>query len=69
MYLNGMNPNIEALYPLINYPVSRETQTLHSLLPWDHSEKWTLKSMVQGVSLVLYGFYNLIYYSLISLNN
>ncbi|VVC29213.1 Acyl transferase/acyl hydrolase/lysophospholipase,Ketoacyl-synthetase, C- [Cinara cedri] len=48
MYMNGMNPNIEAFYPLINYPVSRETQALHSLLPWDHTENWKLKSMVQS---------------------
>lgn len=56
MYVNGMNPNIEAFYPLINYPVSRETQALHSLLPWDHTESWALKSLMQGVSLIVYIF-------------
>lgn len=52
MYINGMTPNIEALYPSINYPVSRGTRSLHSLFSWEHTEIWTLKSMVQGVSII-----------------
>uniref|UniRef100_A0A2S2P8N0 Fatty acid synthase n=1 Tax=Schizaphis graminum TaxID=13262 RepID=A0A2S2P8N0_SCHGA len=48
MYNNGMTPNIESFYPSINYPVSRETQSLHSLFPWDHKEEWSLKSMAQS---------------------
>lgn len=47
MYNNGMSPNIEAFYPSINYPVSRQTQALHSIFPWDHKEEWSLKSMTQ----------------------
>lgn len=54
MYINGMSPNIEALYTPIEYPVSRGTENLSSLSLWDHTENWTLKSMVQGVSIVLY---------------
>lgn len=50
MYINGMTPNIEAFYPSVSYPVSRGTHAIHSLFAWDHSETWTLKSMVQGVS-------------------
>lgn len=46
-----MSPNIEAFYPPISYPVSRDTQALHSIFPWDHSEVWILKSMMQGVSI------------------
>lgn len=52
MYNSGMTPNIESFYPSINYPVSRDTQTLHSLFPWDHKEDWSLKSMVQSVSTI-----------------
>jgi len=52
MYNNGMTPNIEAFYPSINYPVSRQTQALHSIFPWDHKEEWSLKSMVQTVSII-----------------
>lgn len=52
MYINGMNPNIEALYPPIEYPVSRGTETLHSISLWDHTENWSLKSMMQGVSII-----------------
>lgn len=53
MYLNGMTPNIEGFYPTINYPVSRGTPILHSLLSWDHTEQWMLKCMSQGVSIIL----------------
>jgi len=53
MYSNGMTPNIEAFYPSINYPVSRQTQALHSIFPWDHKEEWSLKSMAQIVSISL----------------
>lgn len=52
MYINGMTPNIEAFYPSINYPVSRETKSLQSVFPWDHTENWSLKGMVLGVSIV-----------------
>lgn len=53
MYINGMTPNIEAFYPLINYPVSRGTQSLNSLSLWDHNENWLLKGMMKGVSIVI----------------
>jgi len=52
MYNNGMTPNIEAFYPSINYPVSRKTQALHSIFPWDHKEEWVLKSMMHIVSII-----------------
>lgn len=52
--MNGMTPNIEAFYPAVNYPVSRGTEAVHSIFPWDHTESWTLKSMVQGVSMVVF---------------
>lgn len=51
MYNNGMNPNIEAFYPPINYPVSRGTHSLHSLFSWDHTEQWTVKSTAHYVSI------------------
>lgn len=50
MYINGMTPDIEALYPSVSYPVSRGTHCIHSLFAWDHSETWTSKSMAQTVS-------------------
>jgi len=53
MYIHGMTPNIEAFYPSINYPVSRETKSLESIFPWDHTENWLIKGMVVGVSIVL----------------
>lgn len=53
MYVNGMTPNIEAFYPLINYPVSQGTQSLNSISIWDHEENWTLKGMVLRVSIFI----------------
>lgn len=53
MYNIGMSPNIVAFYPPINYPVSRQTQALHSIFPWDHTDVWILKSMTQEVSIYI----------------
>jgi len=53
MYINGINPNIEAFYPPVCYPVSRGTHAIHSIFSWDHEETWTLKSEVQGVSIIM----------------
>ncbi|XP_050438841.1 fatty acid synthase-like [Adelges cooleyi] len=40
MYTNDMNPNIQALYPSVDYPVSRGTPFLHTIPLWDHSYQW-----------------------------
>ncbi|XP_050423058.1 fatty acid synthase-like [Adelges cooleyi] len=40
MYTNDMNPNIQALYPAVDYPVSRGTPFLHTFALWDHSFQW-----------------------------
>ena len=37
MYELGLNPVIENLYPKVQFPVMRGTQSLSSLLKWDHS--------------------------------
>ncbi|XP_050542024.1 fatty acid synthase-like isoform X2 [Daktulosphaira vitifoliae] len=42
MYLNDLNPNIQAIYPPIDYPVSRGTPFLHSLPFWDHSNELSI---------------------------
>lgn len=36
MYLAGLDPKIEKLYPKIEYPVSRNTPSLHQLVHWQH---------------------------------
>ncbi|KAI1291794.1 Fatty acid synthase [Halotydeus destructor] len=40
LYQLGLNPAIENLYPRVEYPVPKGTQSLSSLIKWDHSESW-----------------------------
>lgn len=40
LYLNNINFNVNALYPPIEYPVSRGTPYLAPLITWNHDEKW-----------------------------
>ena len=43
LYELGLNPIIENLYPKVEWPVVRGTQSLSSLLSWDHSESYNVK--------------------------
>jgi len=40
LYALGLNPKIENLYPHVEYPVPRGTQSISSLIKWDHSQNW-----------------------------
>jgi hypothetical protein len=40
MYVSGVNPKIQELYPKISFPVARGTPTIHSLPFWNHTEQW-----------------------------
>ncbi|XP_043469524.1 fatty acid synthase-like [Leptopilina heterotoma] len=40
IYNTGYNIKISKLYPKVNYPVSRGTPSISSLIRWDHSIKW-----------------------------
>ncbi|KAI9579995.1 hypothetical protein GQX74_000783, partial [Glossina fuscipes] len=40
LFTNGLNFPIENLYPKIEFPVSRGTAGISSLIRWDHSEDW-----------------------------
>ena len=40
LYELGLNPIIENLYPTVEWPVCRGTQSLSSLLQWDHSDTY-----------------------------
>lgn len=42
MYCNGLNPNVEALYDPIDFPVSSGTPPLHTLCSWNHEEEWSI---------------------------
>ena len=40
LYDLGLNPKIENLYPHVEYPVPKGTQSISSLIRWDHSQNW-----------------------------
>ncbi|KAJ2951603.1 hypothetical protein O0L34_g13759 [Tuta absoluta] len=40
MYQEGFELKIDALYPIIEYPVSTETEMISQLIDWEHSEDW-----------------------------
>lgn len=43
LYINGFNPEVENLYPKVEWPVVRGTQSISSLIKWDHSTKHGVK--------------------------
>ena len=43
MYQLGMNPAIENLYPKVQWPVARGTQSIGSLIKWDHKDSYLVK--------------------------
>lgn len=51
MYVNGISPKIQGLYPKITFPVSRGTPSIHSLPFWDHREKWESLASLQYVKV------------------
>ena len=42
LYTTGVNPCIERLYPKVEYPVSRGTPAISSLVEWDHSKSYVV---------------------------
>ena len=40
LYNVGCQPQIQNLYPKIQYPVSRATPMISPVIKWDHSEDW-----------------------------
>jgi len=38
IFANGVNMDVSKLYPPIDFPVSRGTPMISSLIQWDHSE-------------------------------
>lgn len=40
LYQLGFYPKIEKFYPKVQFPVSNGTQSLGSLVKWDHSQSW-----------------------------
>nr|CAD7402870.1 unnamed protein product [Timema cristinae] len=55
MFAVGLLPKVSNLYPPVQYPVSRGTASLSSLVAWNHSETWLSVmdmdlSTVEGIS-------------------
>lgn len=44
LYEKGCNPDLEKLYPKVQYPVSRGTPMISPLIKWDHSRDWYILS-------------------------
>ncbi|XP_062126451.1 fatty acid synthase [Drosophila sulfurigaster albostrigata] len=40
LYQNGVMVPVSKLYPKVDFPVSRSTPSISSLIRWDHSEDW-----------------------------
>lgn len=40
LYECGFNPQIQNLYPRIQFPVSRGTPMISPKIKWDHSKNW-----------------------------
>ncbi|CAH0677167.1 unnamed protein product [Chilo suppressalis] len=40
IYIAGVNPKVDVLYPKIEFPVSTETSLLSHFVDWEHSENW-----------------------------
>ena len=47
LYRLGVNPSIEKLYPKAEWPVARGTQSISSLIKWDHSESYFVRKYPQ----------------------
>jgi fatty acid synthase len=43
LYELGVNPSIEKLYPKVEWPVARNTQSISSLIKWDHKENYFVR--------------------------
>lgn len=44
LYLQGRNPRVEYLYPIVKFPVSRGTPMISPLIKWDHRYTWYASS-------------------------
>ncbi|XP_074605068.1 fatty acid synthase-like [Brevipalpus obovatus] len=42
VYMNGHWPKIDRLYPSVEYPVGRETDTIGNMIRWNHKKDWNV---------------------------
>ena len=43
LYEIGVNPSIDKLYPKVEWPVARGTQSIASLMKWDHNKSFSVR--------------------------
>ena len=43
LYELGINPDIENMYPKVEWPVGRGTQSISSLMQWDHTDNYFVR--------------------------
>ncbi|CAG2112495.1 unnamed protein product, partial [Medioppia subpectinata] len=58
LYESGVNLSIEKLYPVVEWPVARNTQSISSLMRWDHSRKFEHRLYPQKYCRLTAGDYN-----------
>ncbi|VVC35574.1 Hypothetical protein CINCED_3A020887 [Cinara cedri] len=56
LYISGLQPNLNVIYPPPAYPVSRGTPSLAPLISWNHEDTWPINTH--------YGAFNLDYVQL-----
>lgn len=54
MYTIGLQPQISALYPDVEFPVSQATPFLGHLATWDHSFSWSSNVEINEVRFFLH---------------
>ncbi|KAJ8711411.1 hypothetical protein PYW07_008653 [Mythimna separata] len=52
LYMHGYLPQVQALYPKVEFPVSSETPMLSHLVEWNHSEIWKVAKFKSGKTQV-----------------
>jgi len=51
LYTSGLQFNLDAIYPPPEFPVSRGTPCLASLVSWNHEETWPINTHYSTVSV------------------
>ncbi|KFM59156.1 Fatty acid synthase, partial [Stegodyphus mimosarum] len=56
LYLEGLDPKIERLYPPVKFPVPRSTPMLSDLIKWNHSHSFSVPKWAPSSTTFVLGF-------------
>ncbi|XP_035213956.1 fatty acid synthase-like [Stegodyphus dumicola] len=56
LYLEGLDPKIERLYPPVKFPVPRCTPMLSDLIKWNHSHSFSVPKWAPSSTTFIHGF-------------